>query len=491
MARKRYALVLAFALCASLASIPSSPAGTRGRSRPAGASGKWVRISDLNQKNTDQVSLHRTADGVLHAFFLRHDEVSEETDLMHRPIAADGSAMAAVTVENDWNGMADPDVIGTPDGGMRLFFGGIRTGAADPQQWANTTVSDQAGQTWTLMPGSAAEGDSAYAFEMGAGTSLDGTPFFAWGGTHLHRGLNPLDPNYNYMETISTVPGSGYQPDIATDAITGDMFVAWSSLANDAPGIWAHQVDTATGAPVGGPMLMPKVLTEYFGTQAYKFESARVPITGRVGAPGVYIAYHGGYPFANKILLWRVGDEDTEVLKKSVGNFDFDDVGVVAAPDGRLWVYWLREVGDAWRVWVRRSNMDATQFGTTVHTKAPKNADTAWRIVANAQADRIDVVVSSTNDNGLAHYAAQLFPGLSLKANPTTFSGQKTVTFTVLDAGDPVEGAIVTVAGKQCTSDANGECQITLGPYSNKKKLTAKVAKEDYIGVELVLTAKP
>jgi len=203
------------------------------------------------------------------------------------------------------------------------------------------------------------------------------------------------------------------------------------------------------------------------------------------------MAYHGGFPFPNKVLLWRVGAVDSEVIKKSDANVFFNDVGLAAAPDGRLWIYWLQKSGDTWRVYTKRSNLDATKFGTTVYTKAPKNSDPAWKIVGNAQADRIDVVVTSTTDNGTAHFSTQLLPGLTLKADPTTFSGQKQVTFTVLDAGDPVEGAVVHVAGKDCTTNVNGECKIALGPYNNKKKLTATVTKDGYIGPELVLTAKP
>jgi len=60
-----------------------------------------------------------------------------------------------------------------------------------------------------------------------------------------------------------------------------------------------------------------------------------------------------------------------------------------------------------------------------------------------------------------------VLPALSVSATPLAAAGGK-VTLTVAEAGDPVAGAIIRVAGQTLTSDARGMASIKLlngGPF--------------------------
>ena len=68
----------------------------------------------------------------------------------------------------------------------------------------------------------------------------------------------------------------------------------------------------------------------------------RTPIVARVGG-GFYVAYATGYPSLNRVKVWKVGATGTTEIAKTVGNNT--STTIAAAPDGRLWVAWVKRVG--------------------------------------------------------------------------------------------------------------------------------------------------
>lgn len=135
----------------------------------AGGVAQWTRVTDTKGTSLDEAALLRTSDGILHVVWLRHGTAVGEDDILHTRIGATGTVGSSIDIESHWSGVADPDIVATPDGGMRVLFGGIRSGAGDPNDNLNISTAPMAGEPWTLMPDTVAEADNAYASDTEAG----------------------------------------------------------------------------------------------------------------------------------------------------------------------------------------------------------------------------------------------------------------------------------------------------------------------------------
>jgi len=443
----------------------------------AAGPGKWTQLGDANLANINEAALARTPDGALHAVWTI-PAVSNDS-LVHDAIAPDGTAAAPNLITGGWASIEPvPDLLATPDG-LRVLFGGIRTTEADePNSNMNTATAPASGASWDLFIGSTAKGDAAYGADAGAAVLGDGTPLLSWGGTgtgvFTHHGLDPATPNYPLQSQLGGC--CGYSPDIAVDTKSGDPFVVWYSNATDKLGVFAQSLDPSTGAPAGAPVQMPGSTTPYNGSPQSSQQLQRTPIVARAGG-GVYVAYPGGYPTMRQVRLWRIADSKSAVLATS----NHDHVAsLAAAPDGRLWVFWVERSARP-QVFARRSDKSATKFGPAVKLSPPKGQQSAFKIDGNAQASRLDVVVLFGNAAGKqAQWHTQILAGLDLAASPSKIKhGKRTaVKFTVTDP-DPVKGAKVTAGGKSATTDKHGHATIDLGP-TRAKSIKAMATKAGY-----------
>jgi hypothetical protein len=154
-------------------------------------------------------------------------------------------------------------------------------------------------------------------------------------------------------------------------------------------------------------------------------------------------------------------------------------VSLAAAPDGRIWVFWVERSSPS-QVFARRSNKEVTKFGPAVKAGHPAGQTTAYKIDGNAQAGALDIVGLFGGLTGnQAQWHTQVLPGLALAAPAKINGGKKTaVKFTVTDP-DPVKGAKVSGGGKTATTDSKGHATIDLGPTS-AKSITAKATKSGY-----------
>ena len=452
-------------------SLLALPAAAR-----AGGPGTWTRVTPTDGVNIDQVTLLRTADGVLHVGWHAHNPAdSTKEDLATAPISPAGALGAAVPIQSGWASMSNPAFAAAPGGGMRIFFGGIRS--LDPNETQtnlSTASAPQAGAPWALQTGNVAESGAAYSSPVSAVTLADGTPLVSWAsgsGVFVHRGLTPGSGDPDLQAALGGC--CGYDTGLGADGTTGTPFVAWYSNGNGHQGVYAEQIDPASGGPAAAAILMPGSVTGGNGSP----QLARTPITGRPGRPGVYVAYPGGYPTQTKVLLWKVGSPGSATLAKDAG--DNRDVTLAAAPDGRLWVLWGFAAGGRPRVFARRSNAAATTFGATVSIPPPPGAQSIWKLDASAQAGVVDVLGSYTTPGSLATWHTQIRPGLTLQASR---SGRK-VHVRVLDAGDPVAGAKLKAAGHGATTAANGRATITLP--TKKGKVTVTATKGGYTSAKV------
>jgi hypothetical protein len=140
------------------------------------------------------------ADGVLHVAW-HHRTGPNTEDLLHTAIFAVGAVGATVPIASSWTGFENPALVAAP-GGIRAFFGGIRT--IEPNETnndLNTALSSDSGTTWALQAGSIVPiGGQAFGSPVSATTLPDGTPPQAWAGTlgtWVHAGLSPGSPNFD------------------------------------------------------------------------------------------------------------------------------------------------------------------------------------------------------------------------------------------------------------------------------------------------------
>src|SRR6185437_10137659 len=95
---------------------------------------------------------------------------------------------------------------------------------------------------------------------------------------------------------------------------------------------------------------------------------------------------------------------------------------------------------------------------------------------------RVDVGLSCLNGQSAVSYVTQSEASLSISAKPgkITNTHSNKVTFTVNDAGDPVAGAKVRIAGKTLTTSKKGTVTFTFAKGAKPGTYTATASATDY-----------
>ncbi len=442
---------------------------------------EWTRITETSDRNLYEAALARTTDGVLHVVWLRKN--GAKLDLMHTALGKDGAiAGAPAAVLQGWASLDNPDLIVTKDGGLRLFFGGQRTtDAKDPYSSGSlfSATAPASGASWKLEKGAFAQSNSVHASPVCAGIMNDGTPIAAWAisfALQAHIGLNPKTPDQKFQTSCCA-----YQPDIAVDAASGEAVLGWYSNASKENGLYTETIAPAAGEK----QFVPDSATSDRNSSASIDQ--RMAITGRIGTPGVYVAYGAGYPTAKTVNLWRHGSAEPVVIAQAAGA---RHVNISAGPEGRLWVMWERNR----RLYATRSNRDVTRFGAVVEAAPPagKAESGIYKVKGEGSVWPLDLFVACQASSELATYHTQVFPGLSITASPTTVTAAQggAVTFLVTDAGDLVPGATISVAGKTLTSDAHGRATYAVAKGGRPGSLSVTAAKSDYTSGSLRVTIR-
>jgi len=416
-------------------------------SAAGGSPGAWTRVTDPNGRNTDEVGLARTRDGVLHVVWRIQGAGSEET-VRHAAIQPNGKVGSAATAVGGLRGVSDPDLVLMPDGSLRLFYsvvipspGGVRMSSAGA---AGTGWSGPAKVSFDVTGG-----------DPGATADKNGTPIFAWSA-----GLNSYyKVGTNAGEKDGFLGPSPkccfYDLETAVDEASGKAFVAYHSNVTDQAGIFARQIVPS----LGSPQLAPKVLTG----KSFIQPDHRIPLVARQGG-GVYLAYCNGYPRCLHVLLWRVGGKALTVAKGR----DIEDVNLARGPDGRLWVMWQ----DSGRLFVTRTNKAASKTGAIVRVKSPSGTKSLWDVFGEGSLGGLDLLVHVTVGGATATWHTQVLPGLSLKCFP-----KKTgATCAVTDAGARVAGATVRLGGATVKTLGSGVASFRL----KKGRYTATATKAGY-----------
>src|SRR5262245_33491628 len=265
-------------------------------SAQAGPPGKWTQVTGVGGQedlNTLRVGLLRTADGVLHIGWSRNGP-GNSASILHSSVSADAKSISGPDTIFSYTGGANQSValVRAPEG-IRAFFAGLEDGSAVDRAIATATSAN--GQSWSAAAPASRSGSSAKpAYAAGgldAAAGLDGTFFSAWGdsapgGGGFHMGLDSSAADSELAAGLQSDPGIG------VDSQSGQVFVAW------------NDVDTQTVAvmglaPLGSPITLPN-------SAAAQLQH-RVGITGRIGAPGLFVAYtQGTNPFLGDPAVFRV-----------------------------------------------------------------------------------------------------------------------------------------------------------------------------------------
>jgi hypothetical protein len=435
-------------------------------SAQAGPRGQWTRLPG-NVINFAEPGLARTADGVLHVVYTRRNGTKE--DLIALEVSPAGKVGADSVALGGWASMSHPDLLRMPDGTLRAFFGGIRsTNPGETNNRLSTATAPAAGRPWTLKPGNVVQAPSAYATGVaGAGLAKDGTPISTWSvtpGLGYHYGINAGDPDRAIAQSGCCL----YTPDVAVDATSGQAWVGFHSNENATPGLFVNAI--GPGGPQGGRKLAQGSVVG----KSSIYPGNRASLTGRLGAAGVYLFYGQGYPTFKTLALWKVDTGKPHLVIKADRN---EHANVAAAPEGRLWLMW--EVDGT--IFATRTNRAATKIGG-VNTLKPPSGGSIFRLNGEGSAGPLDLIanVQTGSTNGFWHQ--QVWPKLQLVASSRKAGPGRTITFRVLDAGDPVAGATVKAGGKTLKTAGNGTARLK---QSKTARVTAAASKAGYAGAML------
>jgi hypothetical protein len=433
------ARIASAAVLAALAAVPVAQAGPPG---------KWTQVTGFGEPDPNilDVGLARTGDGVLHVLWSR-EPTGAPALLLHSSISANAKTVSGPdTVFTNTNGGINKSaaLVRTPDG-LRAFFGA--TNQFDDALGTATAGPD--GKTWGAAATASLGGNQSKpvyaAGGIAAALAPNGTFFSAWGasapgGEGFHIGLSPTDPDGELGG------GTVIDPGVGVDSQSSAAFVAGNLLDED--GVMVLPI-----SPAGARVTIPNSGAEQL--------QHPVAVTGRIGKPGVFVAYtQGTNEFLGKPAIYRVDTGKVIRLSNKKGG---EDVCVAAAPGGRLWAFW--KDGDT--IFATRSNTNATKFGRVVHLRAVKKGSTIYELTGEGSLGPLDVLALVDPPNAeIANWHQRILPGLTL----TVKKGKNgKVTFSVTDAGAAVKGAKVKLKGDGSkTTGAGGTVKFTLadGRYS-------------------------
>jgi hypothetical protein len=416
----------------------------------AGPPWDWTQVTGAGapDKNTLEIGLARTGNGVLHVSWTRQRAGTADS-LLHSAISANAKRVtgpneiyAAPAGVNQSSAL-----VATPEG-LRVFF--AATNVFDDALASATSVD---GTAWSA-PAIASRGGNAarpvYAASgIGAALAPDGIFYSAWGSSApgaegFHAGLDPA------VADGALGPGTVVDPGVGVDSQTNAAYVAANVVGDD--GMMVLRI-----APAGTPTTIPNSDAEQLGH--------RVGVTGRIGAPGVIVGYtQGTNPFTGRPAVFRA---DTGRTMRVSNHRGAEQISIAAAPEGRVWVLW--KDGDT--VYATRSNRAVTRFGRPTTVRAPKGSDTIYSLAGEGSRGPLDaLVLADVPGSGIGNWHQRILPRLSLTAKAR--KGGK-VTFFATDAGDPLRGVKVKVARRKArTTGASGKVTFRLPPGRHVGKAT-------------------
>jgi hypothetical protein len=370
---------------------------------PAASAARWVRVTPAGTNIIDDIGLARGKDGVLHVLWTT--DKAPNQSVVDFPVGPGGKVGKRATIGRFFLATG-PDATVTP-AGLATVWNGIKTSTGEPEGTFGAT-RPMSGGRWTV--GLNVPPLSGIPFTSSSDTTTtgsDGKPWVAFTGTdslavdHFGRPEVELGP-VNRCCLI--------EPGMATDGHTGSTWVTFASDIKKRQGIFARRLQ-ASGQPAGPAQLLP-------GSRARRgivLPGQRVGTTARgKGRRGVYVAYAEGAPVPHALAVDKVGSR-TPVRIAGFHGFTEQLGGdtITADPRGHLLVVWFFGHGTKPALFVRRSNLAATRYGSVKRIPLPPGTTTVWKVYANAQSARLDILALVTrkgNNSGTAYWHTQVVP---------------------------------------------------------------------------------
>jgi hypothetical protein len=375
----------------------------------------WTRVTDPDAYGS--VGLARGTNGTLHVVWAKGGNAYDTS------VNPGGKLGGRSTAVSGWASAAGPGAVVASDGTLRAFVpGSIHAGDTGPAVGIHTLTAPAAGGRWVLAP-EVWGGALANQRDVNAVLGKDGEPVTAvgGGGAVFFRGV----ANGGSATILPPTPYS-YDPEVATDAGSGAITALWFVNQGGQEGIVEQSV-------------FPKGPQKFLGKATDVIQGG---ISGRIGAPGTYavLASPTGLKFGKFGSGLGLVAKDTGIAA----------VDVAAGPEGRLWLSWLDNDGS---LHAARTNKAASRLGAAQAVRPPAGSPTSFELRGEGSAGPLDAVARYRVGTQLAWWQTHVLPLLSLSAKRSTAGF---VTVKVTDAGDPVKGASVTVAGKKASTNAQG-----------------------------------
>lgn len=455
--------VLALLTAGGLAAAALVPAGASAdgaeRAAPAHAraGGGWTTVSTGQVDTLSEITLQRTADGVLHAVYVQ--DVGTAAAYQHATLATSGAVTGHSDVVGTWASLIDdPQLLTTTTGGLRLVFSGLQdTDSANfySHGYAYDTLSDAGGAAWALQPHALTKFGAAYAgYGTGATALADGTPVTAATlNSDIAYRVGDIPTTDQAVvsaasdDSLYTAPGCCVY-DTTLVSSGGAVWMGWYANGSDAGnnGVFVRQV-----YPTAGPVL--KAPSSSDGASSLSTDQ-RLAMVARPGG-GVVVAYKTGYPTTRAIGLWQVG---TSKVVKVPDSRAARYVSLAAGATGRMWLAWTTDDDSAFAL---RTSPQGFGLGAVQAIGAPARSSDLWSISVDASLNQGTVLVNDVSSQSV--FSRIVNPGLTLVAKGAARVGRPSpITVKVTDAGDGVKGVKVKGGGDSCTTNEAGKCSLTV-----------------------------
>jgi hypothetical protein len=476
------------------AAAAQGPPGAQGP--PAGAAPgitapHWTKISSNTGLGIASAGLLRTADRRLHIVWASHDGTS--FSLHYSTVGAHAKLLATGPIVSHW-GSIDffPRLVPVPHGtghaGLRAVFDGANGHSGSPYNVGTfySATAGPSGAGWALQPGSLSHSDLVPLTDDAATTEHTGVVITAWSSVSAlsyHVGIDPNVPAKAPDKQIPVGPsGAVIDPALLTDS-TGTVWGAWFNSSGTATmGYWVDRIFSGSSglrkAPGSGST---------FSDNNQPLQP--VAFAARAGG-GVYLAYcvAAKNVSCRHIALWRAGARRAMTVPGSASGRD-SKVALAAAPGGHLWVLWFNFGTNV--IQAVRTNAAATRFGRVLTIRPPARLADFNGLQAEGSAGPLDIVALAPVGAGSpAYFDAQILPPLTLRASKTKVSAPGTVTFTVLDSGTPVRGAVVSFLGHTGVTSAKGTVRFTVKRSTRAGKHKATASKRGYSTARVTVTVR-
>jgi hypothetical protein len=460
------------AVCALAFAALASPA-------MAGPPGSWTQVTNFSVqgRNTDEVSVARTGDGVLHVLWAE----STGKTVFNTRLSSDARNVLGTSTVFQYGGSVNNAValLPGPAGSLRAFFSGLFAADQNHDGGMSTATSTD-GVSWAVQGTLASQADGANeespvyaAAGIGGTTFNNGTPLSIWGdsapgASGYHVGTSPGTPDVRFGGTAAGT----VDPEAATDSDTGAVAIGWNDIDTGNVMIAFVQATTSPWFPPGAPLTPP-------GGQATDLQYP-VGMTGRSGGlGGIYVAYlRGTNQFDASPAVWRVGANSATTLS----NADGSHAGVTAGPDGRLWAFWVEEDGT---IHARRSDTEAVTWGADNELNPPGGtSSTVWSVKGEGSAascGALDLVALVSAGSATANFQQRVLPGITLKKK--LLNGKKgekaKFRFKTFDAGEPID-VKVKLGKKSSETGDDGKVKLAVKRKQKNRKVRAIASDECY-----------